>query len=154
MDTREKINALSTYAPSIFVLLMVSAFLVDVFYTVTLTDKFSLVSAGFVFVALGSGLAFWANASHAIMHREIENDDVNGGNFCVGPYCFMRHPAYTSLLLMGIGIACIINSLAILVATTVYYLITQFIIQAEESLLTAKYNNRYSSYQKSVGRYF
>lgn len=153
METREKINTLSTYAPSIFVLLMVVAFLVDVFYTITLTDKFSLVSAGFVFVLFGTGLAFWANASHTIMRNNVE-DQMNGANFCVGPYCFMRHPAYTSLLLMGLGIACIINSLAILIATILYYLITQFIVQAEETLLTTRYNDRYTEYQKNVPRYF
>lgn len=146
-----KIHTLSTYAPSIFVLLMVVAFLLDVFFTVTITDQFSLTSAGLLLILLGSSLSFWANMSHKAMYLHSQ---TTGSVLPMGPYTFMRHPGYASLFLLGLGIACVINSLVLLIATLVYYVITQFIVQVEESLLLNNYPDTYTAYQRNVGRYF
>jgi protein-S-isoprenylcysteine O-methyltransferase Ste14 len=68
----------------------------------------------------------------------------------VGPYRFIRHPMYTAVLCISMGLACLIQSLAIFSVFCIYLTLILVLIPIEEEGLQQAYHDRYITYQKRV----
>ena len=67
-----------------------------------------------------------------------------------GPYRFIRHPMYTAVLCMALGLAGLIQSLAFFGVFFIYLVLILVLIPIEEAGLQQAYNDRYITYQKRV----
>jgi protein-S-isoprenylcysteine O-methyltransferase Ste14 len=68
----------------------------------------------------------------------------------VGLYRFVRHPMYTAVLSIALGLACLVQSLALFSVFCLYLLLILFLIPIEEEGLTKAYQDRYRDYQRQV----
>ena len=68
----------------------------------------------------------------------------------VGPYRFVRHPMYTAVLCISLGLAYLIQSLAIFSVFCIYLALILVLIPIEEAGLQQAYHDRYLTYQKKV----
>ncbi len=71
-----------------------------------------------------------------------------------GPYRFSRNPGYVSLTLLYGGIACLVNSLWVLLMVVPTVTVMHFgVIKREERYLEAKFGEEYREYKTTVRRW-
>jgi protein-S-isoprenylcysteine O-methyltransferase Ste14 len=68
----------------------------------------------------------------------------------VGPYRFVRHPMYTAVLCISLGLACLIQSLAFFAVFCIYLVLIVLLIPVEEKALQRVYGEQYVTYQHKV----
>ncbi len=68
----------------------------------------------------------------------------------VGPYRFIRHPMYSAVLSISLGLACLIQSLAFFAVFCIYLVLILFLIPIEEEGLQRAYREKYLAYQQEV----
>jgi protein-S-isoprenylcysteine O-methyltransferase Ste14 len=107
---------------------------------------------GLVFIAAGVGIGLW---SAVYLGRGLTPSPLpNGSTELVmrGPYRFVRHPMYTSVVLLGIGIA--IRSGSLIVALALVALVILFSVKSRwEELHLADTFPGYERYMTSTGRF-
>lgn len=108
---------------------------------------------GMVFYLTGYLLMAWA------LVRLGGNYQVGGNTprtademVSVGPYRFVRHPMYTAALCISLGLACLIQSLALLSVFCIYVVLIILLIRIEEAGLRRSYGEQYTVYQQKVKR--
>ena len=69
-----------------------------------------------------------------------------------GPYRLIRHPMYSAALCISLGLACLLQSLALLFIFCIYLVLITLLIPAEEKGLRSVYGERYCTYQKRTKR--
>jgi protein-S-isoprenylcysteine O-methyltransferase len=69
-----------------------------------------------------------------------------------GPYRLVRHPMYSAALGISLGLAFLIQSLALFSVFCIYLVLIIFLIPAEEEGLRRAYGEQYIAYQQSVKR--
>jgi protein-S-isoprenylcysteine O-methyltransferase Ste14 len=67
-----------------------------------------------------------------------------------GPYRFVRHPMYTGLLCLALGLSLITQSLACFAIFGIYLLLIARLIDLEEAELQRAYGDQYRQYQRDV----
>ena len=67
-----------------------------------------------------------------------------------GPYRLVRHPMYTAALGISLGLACLIQSLALLLVFGIYLGLIIRLISTEERRLRQAYGEEYITYQQKV----
>lgn len=106
------------------------------------TNKLWTVLVGIIIFLCGAFLYFkW----EIFWYRTYKGQLVTGGIFH-----YIRHPHYTSLLIVGFGLAFFFNSLCALGIATLAVPIMIWSIIDEEKLLTRKYGDAYKEYMKKV----
>jgi protein-S-isoprenylcysteine O-methyltransferase len=112
--------------------------------TASLAGVAAAVTAAGLFVALWARTVLGRNWSGAIVLKE-HHDLIDRG-----PYAFVRHPIYTGVLLMVLGVVTLAGTTAgvILFATMVSGLIVK--AQREERLLTKHFPEAYPLYRARV----
>ncbi len=71
-----------------------------------------------------------------------------------GPYRFSRNPIYLSFVILGIGLACIMNTFWGLLAMALFVpVINILVIHREERYLRAKFGDEYLTYMHHVRRW-
>jgi len=71
-----------------------------------------------------------------------------------GPYRIVRHPIYTSMLSLLLGMGFMVTPLPILLlATALFMLGTQIRVNIEDHLLTSRFGERFRQYQDGVPAY-
>ena len=68
----------------------------------------------------------------------------------VGPYRFVRHPMYTAVLCISLGLACLIQSLAFFAVFCIYLVLIILLIPVEEEGLQQAYGEEYAAYRHKV----
>lgn len=147
---------LHTYVPSLFIITMVASLILDSFFPNPMYSVAWAMNAGLALVLLGSILIYWAQISSREIRKKVKNLE-NEVNFFVGPYAYVRHPGYTGMVLVGVGMSLIINSTVILLSTIIFYLIARAVATKEEAHLLRQdshVKHHYSEYTKKVKRYF
>jgi protein-S-isoprenylcysteine O-methyltransferase Ste14 len=142
-------------------LALVSLSLVPIYlsYFTPLLDRFSLPWpgwigwAGDVLLAAAVGLFVWSHA--ALGAGWTVSVDVAEGQRLVtsGPYRFVRHPMYSSLIVMavalGLATANLLVALPFGIAILAMYLDR---VDAEERLMTQEFGDEYRDYMARTGR--
>jgi protein-S-isoprenylcysteine O-methyltransferase Ste14 len=67
-----------------------------------------------------------------------------------GPYRFVRHPMYTGLLCLALGLSLMTQSLVCFVVFGIYLLLIVRLIDLEEAKLRRAYGDQYRLYQRNV----
>ncbi len=67
-----------------------------------------------------------------------------------GPYAYVRHPIYTGLSLMILGVVLYINTLASIIFFILFFFGAYFKAKKEERLLISHFSDRYLEYMKKV----
>jgi protein-S-isoprenylcysteine O-methyltransferase Ste14 len=71
-----------------------------------------------------------------------------------GPYRFVRHPIYTSMLFILLGTGFMLTPLRVLALALVVFVIgTEIRVRIEDGLLCSRFGNRFQEYQRSVPAY-
>jgi protein-S-isoprenylcysteine O-methyltransferase Ste14 len=71
-----------------------------------------------------------------------------------GPYRFTRNPIYLAFTLLQLGVALLINSVALLITLIpAFGLMTFVVIPREEAYLTARFGSEYARYKATVRRW-
>jgi len=71
-----------------------------------------------------------------------------------GPYRFVRHPIYASMLCVFIGTALMLTSLVLFLPALVLFILgTEIRVRIEDRLLASRFGEQFSQYQKSVPAY-
>jgi protein-S-isoprenylcysteine O-methyltransferase len=68
----------------------------------------------------------------------------------VGPYKLVRHPMYSAVLCISLGLACLLQSWAFLAVFVIYLVLLGALIPVEEAGLQQAYGEPYSEYQHKV----
>jgi len=70
-----------------------------------------------------------------------------------GPYRFIRHPIYASVLLIVLGLALTTLSIAGLTVWLLFFIFYNHISAYEEKILMEKFGKEYADYVKKVPRW-
>lgn len=150
-----------TYVPSLFIIIMVTALVLDALFPSPLYLLNWATEMGVFFLGFGTILVHEAHLSSQKIRRDIQalNDenDEDEVDFFVGPYAYVRHPGYIGLVLIGFGIAFFVNSAIILASSLLFYVVARTIAIHEENHLLhedSHVRNEYAEYSKKVKRYF
>lgn len=67
-----------------------------------------------------------------------------------GPYAFVRHPIYTGLSLMVLGVVLYVNTLAFTIFFILFFFGAYYKAKKEEKLLTSYFKDKYVEYMKKT----
>jgi protein-S-isoprenylcysteine O-methyltransferase Ste14 len=100
------------------------------------------VFIGIIVFILGAYLYFkWEMYWEKTYHGQLITDGI---------FKTIRHPHYTSLLIIGFGLACFFYSIAALIIAIIAIPIMILSIIDEEKLLIKQYGNEYKKYMKKT----
>jgi len=110
-----------------------------------------LETAGLVFYVMGYLLMAWAllklGDNYQLGGSTPRSKDTMVMN---GPYRLVRHPMYTSALIISLGLAFLTQSWAFLVVFGLYLILILLLIPLEEDGLQQAYAKRYIPYQQKA----
>jgi protein-S-isoprenylcysteine O-methyltransferase Ste14 len=110
--------------------------------------------AGAAVVALGFALAAWAVATMRRAGTRFETTQPSSRIVTAGPYRFTRNPIYAGMFLLLIGLAVAFDSLWLLVALAMFYLVIRYgVVAREERYLERKFGGAYLNYKTKVRRW-
>ena len=67
-----------------------------------------------------------------------------------GPYKFVRHPIYTGISLMVLGVVLYVNTLAFTIFFILFFFGAYYKAKKEEKLLISHFGEKYINYKKEV----
>ncbi len=110
-----------------------------------------LEAAGLVLTVLGYLLMAWALISLGRTYQLGGSAPRAADQLTVvGPYRFVRHPMYTGVLCISLGLACLIQSLAFYAVFGIYLVLIYLLIPVEEEGLQQAYGESYLAYRQRV----
>lgn len=112
----------------------------------------SVLSGAFLIIGISMGL--WATWCMRITTIQITADVAPDSNLVTdGPYEFIRHPMYTAVLLIGVGL--LLNNFSSLRLFAFILLLIDFVLKAdyEETLLGKFFNKGYADYKKKTKKF-
>jgi protein-S-isoprenylcysteine O-methyltransferase Ste14 len=68
----------------------------------------------------------------------------------VGPYKLVRHPMYSAVLCISLGLACLLQSWAFLAVFVIYLVLLSALVPVEEDGLQQAYGEPYRAYRQNV----
>jgi len=71
-----------------------------------------------------------------------------------GPYRYVRHPMYTALIMVGVGIGILSTSWYFLIPFIATGIVIAFRIRREEEAMIEKFGDEYIQYAQVTGRFF
>jgi len=105
-------------------------------------DRYLSIIVGLIVFLLGSFLYFkWELFWHKIYKGQLVTDGI---------FQYLRHPHYTSLIIIGFGLAFFFYSLSALLIAFIAIPIMIISIFDEEKLLLKQYGKEYEEYMKKV----
>lgn len=104
---------------------------------------------GLVLVAAGVALGVWS------MVAVRDNDLAWPSELSVrGPYAFSRNPMYVGWIIICAGIALVVNSAGLALATVAAWIYLHTVtIPSEEGFLLRRFGAEYEAYRRQVRRY-
>lgn len=121
------------------------------FYPSPLFTVFSLMISGVIMIALGLFLGIW---SYMSFHQKISISPVPlKHSFLVtgGPFKYIRHPMYATLLLISVGLLLVYPSITRILAVIALIVVLNIKMNIEEKLLAERYHH-YGRYQRITGK--
>lgn len=144
-----KVHIILSQSYSVYLFAVIVAVVLDVIYPISFGNKF-FVYIGFVFMLLGTLLAYWAQSSSSKSKREMMEKKCPR-NFSAGPYKFSRRPTQLGLTLATLGFGLISESFFVVMAVIFSYFITRFVfLRYQEKILMEIYGDAYCDYKEKV----
>jgi protein-S-isoprenylcysteine O-methyltransferase Ste14 len=122
------------------------------FFNFLIKSSFSFKIAGSVLTIFGLICAIWAriylgrNWSGYVTYKE------NHELVTKGPYRFVRHPIYTSMILMFIGTVLYYGSLLVFILIVIVTTVFVFRARKEEKIMIKLFGQKYINYMKKTKR--
>lgn len=108
---------------------------------------------GTVIFATGEVLRIWSRATLGKYFTYTVQTSTEQPVIQTGPYRFVRHPSYTGIMLMVIGLgAAWANWLGLAVVTVLTMVAIRYRIHVEEAVLTSDLDGRYDAYSRTHKR--
>lgn len=149
MHKDRKVHLVLSQSYSVYLFGIIIAVALDYIYPIPFSND-GLVYIGFVFMFLGSILAYWAQATTSRSKREMLKKKCPR-NFASGPYKFSRRPTQLGLTLTALGFAIISESFFVLLSVIFSYFITRFVfLKYQEKILIERYGDAYCDYKEKV----
>ncbi len=122
-------------------------------FVVPTPTAYGIEAAGLAIYAAGIALLSWSRWRLGRSFRlgavaPSEQDRLSTD----GPYRLVRHPMYTGVLAQGLGLALVIQSLAVLLWTGGLLMFILLMVPAEERQLRQHYGKQYDRYCRRVKR--
>ena len=155
METESQDHA-GMIAPPAFIYLIALAIglLVDWLYPFQVLPTPFAIGIGLLLIAAAGPIVI---SALGVLSRAKTTFDVRKPTSAIvtnGPYRFSRNPSYVSLTLLYGGIACLVNSLWVLVMVLPAVTVMHFgVIKREERYLEAKFGDEYREYKTTVRRW-
>jgi protein-S-isoprenylcysteine O-methyltransferase Ste14 len=109
---------------------------------------------GGIIFAIAFALAIWAIVTIRKAGTQVETYKPTTAIVENGPYRFTRNPIYLGMVLGLIGLAIAFDSLWILAALVLFYLVIRYgVIAREEAYLERKFGDVYLGYKSRVRRW-
>ena len=140
-------------APLLFLVGLVLSFLayfkfpLPLFHSAQLANAF--VGIGAVMILIGTAVAFAAQK----ISRVVTNPQYKATcqDLMQGPYKVSRHPGSLALIIMYVGVALVVNSIAMLVFAGIMILLLSFVfVPMEEKAITSLCPEAYAEYKTKV----
>jgi protein-S-isoprenylcysteine O-methyltransferase Ste14 len=142
-----KIVVAASYV-ALFIVFLLRTFNIGVF-----SGSFQYV--GFILIVVGILLREWAIylLGHCFTTRVQVHEETK--LVTQGPYKYIRHPAYTGILLTFAGIPLAVGTwLGIIIAFIVKWIAIEYRISVEEEALKEAFGSEYEEYKKSTWKLF
>lgn len=114
-----------------------------------------LGGVGLALFVLGNALMYW---SRLVLGRSFRLGAVPPGDqdrlIVNGPFAWIRHPMYSAVLLMSVGLGLTLRSVPFLLAFGLLAMTIPRLIPVEEDQLRQAYGEQYASYCKRTRRLF
>ncbi len=111
----------------------------------------ALEAAGLVLTVVGYLLMAWALICLGRRYQLGGNAPRKTDQLTIaGPYQLVRHPMYTAVLCISLGLACLLQSWAFLAVFVIYLVLLGLLIPVEEEGLQQAYGAPYSAYRHRV----
>ena len=111
------------------------------------TDWLTLPWWVFLLLAISGFLAFWAMAVMKFGNFNIvPNPVVDGTMVSHGPYKLIRHPMYTSLLILGVGMFLKLISWQSIILLIIIIIALHITCKVEEKEMLKKFGDEYKAY--------
>jgi protein-S-isoprenylcysteine O-methyltransferase Ste14 len=112
-----------------------------------------VLTGGAIFAA-GLALAIWAIVTIRQAGTEVETTKPTTAIVSHGPYRWTRNPIYLAMMLGLAGLAVGFDTLWILLALILFYLVIRYgVIAREEAYLERKFGQAYLGYKSQVRRW-
>ncbi len=110
--------------------------------------------AGIVVMLVALAITFWAHHELAAAHTTIRPDRASSALVTTGPFAWTRNPLYVTLIVLGVGVALLINDMWPLLATALLALgLNYIVIPNEERHLRERFPEQYAQYTRRVRRW-
>lgn len=140
-------------SPILFMIGLALSFLVYTQYPIPLTIKFSttsiLTAVGGCMILLGTIIAFSAQK----ISRKVSSPEhkATTESLMQGPYKYSRHPGTLSLFIMYVGFALVVNSLVMIIAAGLFFLLLSIaVLPLQEKVIAGLAPEAYAEYKKKV----
>lgn len=130
---------------------LVLGLILDYLYPLRVMSE-TLVSLGPLLLILATVLIFWSQkTSDRTKKHRLDPENLTAKEFRKGPYTYLRSPTHLGLALLVLGFGFLSNSVIIVCAAMVTFLVTRYIfVVKEEKYLEKKYGKAYEDYKKTV----
>jgi protein-S-isoprenylcysteine O-methyltransferase Ste14 len=143
-----------TPPPFIYLIALAIGLLVDWLYPFQVLPTPFAIGIGLLLIAAAGPIVI---SALGVLSRAKTTFDVRKPTSAIvtnGPYRFSRNPSYVSLTLLYGGIACLVNSLWVLLMVVPAVTVMHFgVIKREERYLEAKFGDEYREYKTTVRRW-
>ncbi|HKX73089.1 MAG TPA: isoprenylcysteine carboxylmethyltransferase family protein [Candidatus Saccharimonadales bacterium] len=110
--------------------------------------------AGWVLVVVGFGFA--VSILKTLRSKRTSTDAAVAPHWLWvdGPYALSRNPFYLCYVMIALGAACALGSLAAFIAPVLCFLVLHYVvIPLEERVIQKKFGQQYEDYKRSVRRW-
>lgn len=131
--------------------IIISSILLSVFRVAVLPDWAYFL--GIALMLIGVAVRQWAIAVLGQYFTHVMGVQKDQTVVQTGPYCLIRHPSYTGILLIQVGFALVFQSwIAAIVAAISFGLVYGYRMLTEEKFLVKELGDKYMEYMKRTKR--
>ncbi len=155
METESQDRAgVITPPPIIYLIALAIGLLVDWLYPFQVLPTPFVIGIGLLLIAAAGPIVISALRAFSRAKTTFDVRKPTSAIVTNGPYRFSRNPGYVSLTLLYGGIACLVNSLWVLLMVVPAVTVMHFgVIKREERYLEAKFGDEYREYKTTVRRW-
>lgn len=150
IQIKKTIHGVLTQSYMVYMICLLAGIAFDGLFKVNFTNQI-MQYLGLVCMVLSPLLISSAQKASRKFKRVHSEREVTANDFMYGPYKFLQSPTHMGIFLLSLGFSLVINSIALVLATFLAYLITHLIfLPTEQKLLKNKYGASYEAYLKKV----